>query len=568
MTAIKLENVSKKFILTHKGDNASKEFSCPSAGHNFSTEFWALKDINMEVGKGRVVGVIGRNGAGKSTLLSILAGVSSPTTGKVQINGRVSSLLTLGAGFQDELTGKENIFLNSSILGMNRNEINKKYRSIVEFSELDGFLDSHLQAYSQGMRLRLGFSVAIHMDFDILLIDEVLSVGDVSFQKRCFDKIEEFRKQGKAMIITTQSLDVIERLCEEAYLLENGEVLQRGYPQKVVERYLKLLDEKKMPEAFRQRYWKLRWWADKRFWGKKEGSKEARITDVKTYNAQGIETNRFKPGEKAVIQARFLVDEEINEPHFGVALFREDGLYCYGPNTLLGGHQILKLNKGEGFFNIEYKSLDLKPGEYRFSIAIWDKNELWAYDYHIGFYRFEIIGENNDLQLLNLRYRWEPDGWWSKFKAPELEIKDSFLNLNICRQDETVSSDIEVFSIGVLDSSGNPKTIFHTGEGLKVKLQFKFLKQLRKYRLWLGLFRMDEVYCHGVLRKIKEEEITLVYPKLPLLTGDYYFSIGLGEENKKEFLLYRHKAVVFKMSFLGQDHGTVYLEHSWNWKLP
>ncbi len=567
MTAIKLENVSKKFILTYKGDAASKELAYPYAGHNFSTEFWALKDINMEVGKGKVVGVIGRNGAGKSTLLSILAGVSSPTTGKVQINGRVSSLLTLGAGFQDELTGKENIFLNSSILGMNHGQIDKKYRSIVEFCELDGFLDSRLQVYSQGMRLRLGFSIAIHMDFDILLIDEILSVGDVSFQKKCFDKIEEFRKQGKAMIITTQNLDVIERLCEEAYLLENGEIVQQGYPQKVVERYLKLLDEKKFPEAFRQRYWKLKWWADKRFWGRKEGSREARITDVKTYNAQGVETNRFKPGEKAVIQARFLVDEEISEPHFGVALFREDGLYCYGPNTLFDGRQILKFNKGEGFFNIEYESLDLKPGKYRFSIAIWDKNELWAYDYHIGFYGFEIIGENKDLQLLNLRYRWESCGSRTKFKAPELEIKDSFLNLNIYRQEGIVSSDIEVFPVQTLDSSGNPKDIFHTGEDLKVRLQFKFRKQAADYGLWLGLFRMDEVYCHGVLGKI-EEEIILVYPELPLLTGDYYFSIGILEKDKREFLLYRHKAAVFKMSFLGQDHGTAYLEHSWKWELP
>ena len=184
MKAIQLENIGKKFILTHQGNKVARGLLSYSFGQKIATEFWALRGINMSVEQGRVAGIIGRNGAGKSTLLNILAGVSAHTVGRLQINGKVSCLLTLGAGFQDELTGRENIYLNSSILGMNREEINKKFRSIVEFSELDGFMDSPLQTYSQGMRLRLGFSVAVHMDFDILLIYELLSVGDVSFQKK------------------------------------------------------------------------------------------------------------------------------------------------------------------------------------------------------------------------------------------------------------------------------------------------------------------------------------------------------------------------------------------------
>jgi len=200
-------------ILTHQKDGVTKGLFSSFPRQKMVTEFWALRNINIEIEQGKVIGIIGRNGAGKTTLLNILAGISTPTIGEVKINGQVSSLLTLGAGFQDELTGKENIYLNASILNINRDEIKKKYRSIVEFSELDGFLDYPLRAYSQGMRLRLGFSVAIHMDFDIILTDEILSVGDVSFQKKCFDKIEDFRKQGKTMVIISQNLDIINRIC-------------------------------------------------------------------------------------------------------------------------------------------------------------------------------------------------------------------------------------------------------------------------------------------------------------------------------------------------------------------
>lgn len=568
MKVIKLKNVGKKFILMHQSDSATKRLFYSFPRQKIATEFWALKNIDMEFEKGKVVGIIGRNGAGKSTLLNILAGISSPTVGKVEIDGRVSSLLTLGAGFQDELTGKENIYLNSSILRMSRNEVNKKYRSIVEFSELDGFLDSPLQTYSQGMRVRLGFSVAIHIDFDILLIDEILSVGDVSFQKKCFDKIEEFRRQGKSMVITTQSLDVIERICEEACLLENGEIVEKGYPQKVTGRYLELLNEKRLFETFQRRYGKLSWWADKRFWEKKEGSKEARIVKVKAYNSHEKETNRFKTREKVKLEVRFVVYEDVDEPHFGIAIFREDGVYCYGPNTLFDAHKIYTLSKGEGFFSIEYKSLLLKPGKYRFSVAIWDKNELWAYDHHIGFYKFEIIGKNDDTQLLDLGYRWESDYWWQKFKLPQLQKIDPFFNLDVLKEIEVPSSEIKISSLRLSDSSDNLKTVFSTGDMLKIKVRCKFLKQSQDYYLWLGLFRSDGVYCHGASKKLREEEVSITYLNVPLLTGDYYLSVGIWRENQRKWLLYKHKASVFKMSFLGQDHGTVYLDHSWNWELP
>jgi len=249
MSVIQLENVGKKFILSHKKDGLIEDFLPNISAQKTNEEFWALKNINMEIGKGKIIGIVGRNGAGKTTLLNILAGITTPTEGKIKINGKVSSLLTLGAGFQEELSGEENTYLNASILGMSNKEIEGKYKSIVEFSELDGFLDTPVKTYSQGMKMRLGFSIAAHVNFDILLIDEIIGVGDVSFQKKSYERIVDFKREDKTMVISTQNLDVIERLSDKVYLLENGRIEAEGDPEYMVERYLKLLSEKKFSKV-------------------------------------------------------------------------------------------------------------------------------------------------------------------------------------------------------------------------------------------------------------------------------------------------------------------------------
>ncbi|MDD5130996.1 MAG: Wzt carbohydrate-binding domain-containing protein [Candidatus Omnitrophica bacterium] len=568
MKAVILKDISKKFILAHQRERLSKGVFSSVQGKKVSTEFWALKDINMEIDQGKVIGVIGRNGAGKTTLLNLLAGIATPTTGKIEICGRVSSLLTLGAGFQDELTGEENIYLNSSIIGMGRNEINKKYQSIVEFSELDGFLDSPLHTYSQGMRLRLGFSIAAHMDFDILLTDEILSVGDVSFQKKCFDKIEEFKKQNRTMIITSHDIDTINRICDEIFLLENGQIVQRGGFEKVSARYLELLKENSLPATFRQRYGKTKWWADKRSWEKKEGSKEIRIVEVKTFNAHGKQTNIFKENETVRLEARFIAEQEVQASHFGVAIFREDGAYCYGPNTLFDNQPIEKVSRGEGFFSIEYKSLSLRPGDYRFSAAVWDSTELWAYDYHVGFYKFKILGDNKHAQLLNLRYSWEQLSPGRKFSIFPFTESGGNLDPEYKLSDQIVPCDLRISTVQLLDALGNPRVDFDTGDDLKIKIEIEFLKSPHNYYLWVGIFRSDDIYCHGASRKLKEKVNILHYPGLPLLTGDYYLSVGVWEKDRKEPLVYQYKISNFKIVFSGQDHGTVYLEHVWKWQLP
>lgn len=245
MKIIHLENVGKKFFLSPQRDGLLGRYLPKLSAHKMTQELWALKDVNMEIEQGKVIGIVGRNGAGKSTLLNILAGISHPTQGKAEVKGKVSSLLTVGAGFHNELSGKENIYLNASILGMSDKEISSKFQDIVNFSELDGFIDVPIKTYSSGMQMRLGFSIATQVDFDVLLIDEVISVGDVSFQKKCFEKIIAFKKQDKTMVIVTQAMDVIERLCDEAFLLEEGRLEAQGDPEYIIGCYLKLLEEKR-----------------------------------------------------------------------------------------------------------------------------------------------------------------------------------------------------------------------------------------------------------------------------------------------------------------------------------
>lgn len=566
MKAIVLEGIGKKFFLSHQDKSEIKSFFSPS-GRAKVDEFWSLKDINIEIEDGQIAGIIGRNGAGKSTLLDIIAGVCTPTVGKVTVNGRISSILSLGAGFQGELTGKENIFLNSSILGVNKEQLNKKYRLIAEFSELGSFLDSPIRTYSSGMYLRLGFSVAIHMDFDILLIDEILSVGDVSFQKKCFDKIRDFRQAGKTMIIISQDINIINRMCDEVFLLEKGKIVGKGDPQKVTGSYLELLNEENVLSGTFQRQYdgNINWWADKRFWGKKEGSKEAEIIDVELINSQGVRTNKFMSGEKATLKAHFQAKERVEEPHFGVAIFREDGVYCYGPNTVSDGYKIDNIEKGKGWFSIEYESLSLMPGHYRFSVVIWDKTELWAYDYHAGVYKFEIIGAHHNGQLLNLNYRWSPDSEPQEIRMFPFERQNMFFNLDnkYCLNDKVISS------LEFIGLEGNLKDIFHTGEGMEVRMKLQSFEGMDDAYLWTGIFRSDDVCCHAASRRLKETQgiASLIYPSLPLLSGKYYISICLWGMDKKEPLFYSHKARQFNMSHTGRDHGTIYLKHSWRWEL-
>jgi lipopolysaccharide transport system ATP-binding protein len=246
MIAIQAENISKKYILKHKTNNTPTNFKEAILATfkknkqktSSNEEFWALKNVGFEINAGDRLGVVGANGAGKSTLLKILSRITEPTTGRITINGRVASLLEVGTGFHQELSGRENIYLNGAILGMSRQEINKKFDEIVAFSGVERFLDTPVKRYSSGMYVRLGFSIAAHLEPDILIVDEVLAVGDSDFQKKCLGKMKEVSSQGRTILFVSHNLTAVESLCNKAIFLKSGQILDDGPVKKVINSYL------------------------------------------------------------------------------------------------------------------------------------------------------------------------------------------------------------------------------------------------------------------------------------------------------------------------------------------
>jgi len=568
MRIIELNNIGRRFI--------KKEENISSFNKHDNIEFWALKNINMKVYKGEIIGLIGRNGSGKSTLLKVISGIIPPTEGDIKVQGKISSLLTLGAGFQEELSGEENIFLNSSLLGLKRDKIKEKLVDIVTFSELGDFIYEPLGSYSDGMKMRLGFSVAINIDFDILLIDEVIMVGDISFQKKCFNKLMKFRKQNKTMVVTTQSMDAIKRFCNRVVLLENGNIEFDGETYEGVDRYLKLLNQKKFMERKKRTNLVLdtkKWATDMDEWENKEGTQEVKITSVKIFDRLRRRTTEFKTGSRMLVEVNFEALAEVKKCIFGIAIFREDGVYCYGPNTKFDGYDFDELKKGNGFFRLEYKNILLMPGVYYLSVAIWDEEEKFPYDYHRCCYKIKILGDRGcDSQLLNLDCKWKPQKITCFFKKERLTNSVNINYLNDKWRQKLDSDVVEINNIDLLDSKGHISEEFFTNRYMEIKVNFKIKDELfnNNLILWIGIFRRDGIYCHGVIKKISSvgETASLVYPSLKLLPGDYRISLGFWDLNKSSFKLYQHGTISFKVIFNRKDHGTVYLDHKWRWRLP
>lgn len=575
MQLLRLNNVGRKFhkfINNNELSNDKLFFKNPQTA---AGDFWALRNIYMTIDKGEIIGVIGRNGAGKTTLLNIIAGILPPSEGEVTVNGKVSSLLTLGAGFQDEFTGKENIYLHASLLGLRKQETGENFLSILEFSELGDFINAPLGSYSNGMRMRLGFSVAIHNDFDILLTDEILMVGDLYFQKKSFEKMLEFKKQGKSMIIVTQDMEAIKKLCDKTYLLEDGSIIFEGDTRSAVERYQMLLNKKKiLSETVRLDMVKetKRWATDMMEWGERKDTGEVKIKDVTIFNKWGIKTNRVRSKEKIKVRVSFEAKEEIDNFHFGVAIFREDGVYCYGPNTKFDSLAIKRMGKGRGNFEFECKELLLMPGIYYLSTAIWDKNETLAYDYHKGCYKLEIVGTPIFGQLLCLPYTWGN----SLLVSPKFTNKIEYypnLDYLIDRWGTELKDDfITLDSIKCLDKYGGEDSVFVTGREIKIKVDLKMNKPMNQALiLWLGIYRSDGIYCHGSIKEFSCRDVSseiLVYPKLRLLPGGYKVSAGVWDPENEKFLLFSHGLYSFNMVSDKREHGTVYLEHNWKLKIP
>ncbi len=542
--------------------------------HGAGDDFWALKDVSLEIPAGKITGIIGRNGAGKTTLLNIIAGVLEATTGTVERKGRVVGLFTLGAGFQDELTGRENIFLNGAILGATRAELEAHLQEIIEFSELGAFIDMPLGSYSQGMRLRLGFSIVAHLDFDVMVMDEILAVGDIVFQDKCFKRLVDFRRAGKTLIITSQGMEMVERLCDAAALIDHGSILWYGDAVGCANRYRELLNKERffvgpVPVA-RPLIESTKRWADTtEHWGKSFGTNEAVIEGVTFLDRHNRVCTVARSGDPLTTVVRFVAKEALREPHFGIAIFREDGAYCYGPNTQFDGFLIPRVEAGPGEFRLSYRPLLLAPGEYRLSVAIWDKNETLAFNYHDGYYRLRVADKEGAASAGNplacLPHTRSPKfSWWQGGggKVPALPSKEQWGT----RSDE---ADYAVSGMSVRDQRNVVKDQWCTNDPATIALEIAGANTRTNdaCMVWLGVYRDDGLLCQSMTFPYRGQGVyTAHFPVLSLLPGGYCLSGGVWDTRENRFRALHHGTVAFKMVFDRQDHGTVYMPHSWEWK--
>jgi len=401
-TTIQFDHVSKQFILHRERARSFQELAVSLFRRNNDSreEFWALRDVSFAVKQGETVGLIGPNGAGKSTGLKLISRIIEPTSGQIKVNGRVGALLELGAGFHPDLTGRENVYLNGSILGLSRREISQRLESIVEFAELSRFIDMPVRNYSSGMLMRLGFAVATSFRPDILLIDEVLAVGDQSFQAKCLQRIVQMRGQGVTIFFVSHSLEMVRRLCRRAIWLDEGQVQAMGPTDEVVVDYL-------------SRVWKgtnIRPLAegDAAGRGRRWGSGEAVITRVEFRDGTERPRRIFRTGDTFVARIHYRTHQSVHSPAFGVAIYREDGSHVNGPNTVQSGYEIDVID-GEGTVDYVIDSLPLLSGNYEFTAAIYDYHSVHPYDHQHRAYSFEVqVGTVVEKEgLVHIPCRWE-----------------------------------------------------------------------------------------------------------------------------------------------------------------
>lgn len=400
--AIRFEQVSKKFILHLERPRSFQELVISLFRRNRGSreEFWALRDVSFTVHQGETVGLIGPNGAGKSTVLKLISRIIEPTSGRTEINGRIGALLELGAGFHPDLTGRENVYLNGSILGLSRAQIQRKLNDIVAFAELERFIDVPVKHYSSGMYVRLGFSVAVHTDPQILLVDEVLAVGDQAFQARCLERISQMRQQGITTLLVSHGLDTVRRMCDRAVWLDRGQVQAVGLADDVVASYL-------------SQVWKgpgiqLVAHGDAVGRGRRWGSGEATITNVEFRDGTGHLRHVFRTGDVFVARIRYQAHRPIHRPAFGIAIYRDDGIHVTGPNTVQSGQEIEVID-GEGTVDYMIESLPLLPGRYELTAAIYDHNSIHPYDHQHRAYIFEVqVGAKLEKEgLVHIPCQWE-----------------------------------------------------------------------------------------------------------------------------------------------------------------
>jgi ABC-type polysaccharide/polyol phosphate transport system ATPase subunit len=403
--------------------------------------FTALDGVSFEVPRGTTFGVIGENGSGKSTLLKLLAGITKPTRGRLQVEGRISALIELGAGFHPEISGRENVVINGIMLGLTRRQVEERFDDIVAFAEMEAFIDAPVKTYSSGMYARLGFAVAIHVDPEVLLIDEVLAVGDEAFTRKCLDKIGEFRRRGKTIVIVTHSLGLVEKMCDDILWLRHGRVADQGDPKRVVDAYLTYVaggeeallarghdqaseqaasaqaeetppgQGPEAPGSFREGRW---------------GSREIEVVSVRLLDDRGKERHVYTPGESLTISLEVRAAQPVEDFVFGIGIFTTEGVSVYGTNTHLEDFEP-GTAEGSGEVAITLEDLRLVEGTYLLDVAAHRKDGT-PYDYHRGLSSFRMKSRIKDVGVYRPLHHWSFSGGVvldPPKPRPELDLRDT-----------------------------------------------------------------------------------------------------------------------------------------------
>jgi lipopolysaccharide transport system ATP-binding protein len=401
-TIIELSDVSVKYRVPQEQIGTFKEYFIRLLeGKVKHRSFNALNKVSLSVHRGEVFGLIGHNGAGKSTLLKLVAKVIRPTGGRVVVKGRVAPLLEVGAGFHPELTGRENIFLNGAMLGFSHEEMLEKFPRIVEFSELGDFIDAPLRTYSSGMSARLGFAVATDTQPDILIVDEVLSIGDEAFQHKSYERILSIKAQGATILLVSHSMSMIESICQRAAWLHRGQILCLDNAKVVVDQYLGRVSEEENRQLIAAAH------LDE-FPAQKE-YKPIEIRQVRLLNDQDHDQQVFHTGESVQVQIEYVAHEPIDSLEVGIAVHRQDGVHITGPNTTFDGLDI-PIQPGAGGVAYTVPSIPLMEGLYQLSVALVNRDGNRMLDYHDHYYTFRINNRGHEVRerygLMTLKGEW------------------------------------------------------------------------------------------------------------------------------------------------------------------
>lgn len=436
---IEIDNVTKAFkkhsrrhqFLTLKSTLIKDLWKLKKSGaesRDQDTLFWALKGINVKIGKGETIGFIGSNGSGKSTMLKLIAGILKPTSGSVNVKGRLSALIELGAGFHPEISGRENIYINGIMLGLSKNQIRDKFDEIVDFADIREFIDNPVRTYSSGMFMRLGFAVAVHVNPDILLIDEVLAVGDQTFVHKCLERIFDFKRRGKTIVVVSHDLGAVERLCSRAVWLSQGVQKQEGDAREIIGSYL-LSVAKKEEERYASEHEQIQdalkreridsegmhpqpgkdvsidLPAGAEQTGKRWGSRVVEISHFRILDADHRERYLFHSGEDVLFEIQYNAKEQVDDIVFGIGFFLQDGTWCYGTNTFIEKHN-LSVAAGTGCVKILFPKLNLIQNTYLLDVAV-HAEDTSPFDYHSRMYRVAFRSTQGDSGIFRPEHVWE-----------------------------------------------------------------------------------------------------------------------------------------------------------------